>query len=97
MSDEQTNNEETLERWTAKRRSALVIEILRGDTTAAEAARKHALTVAESGRAMMTAMGDGRCIAIVVKVQVRRCAPICAPFVASINTTWLSMWPLSRP
>jgi transposase-like protein len=47
MSDEQTNNEETLKRWTAKRRSALVLEILRGDTTAAEAARKHALTVAE--------------------------------------------------
>jgi transposase-like protein len=47
MSDEQTNNEETLKRWTAKRRSARVIEILRGDTTAAEAARKHALTVAE--------------------------------------------------
>jgi transposase-like protein len=47
MSDEQTSNEETLKRWTAKRRSALVLEILRGDTTIAEAARKHALTVAE--------------------------------------------------
>jgi transposase-like protein len=47
MRDEQTNNAETLKRWTAKRRSALVLEILRGDTTAAEAARKHALPVAE--------------------------------------------------
>jgi len=36
-----------IKRWTTKRRSALVLEILRGDTTAAEAARKHGLTVAE--------------------------------------------------
>lgn len=40
-------NDETLKRWTAKRRSALVLEILRGTTTVVEAARKHALTVAE--------------------------------------------------
>jgi putative transposase len=33
--------------WTTKRRSALVLEILRGETTAAEAARKHGLTVAD--------------------------------------------------
>ena len=36
-----------IKRWTTKRRSALVLEILRGETTAAEAARKHGLTVAE--------------------------------------------------
>lgn len=36
-----------VKRWTTKRRSALVLEILRGETTAAEAARKHGLTVAE--------------------------------------------------
>lgn len=47
MSSEQTANDETLKRWTAKRRVALVLEILRGETTAAEAARKHGLTVAE--------------------------------------------------
>ncbi len=34
-------------RWTAKRRAALVIEILRGDLSVAEAARRHGLTVAE--------------------------------------------------
>lgn len=39
--------EDTLKRWTAKRRTALILEILRGDTSVAEAARKHALTVAE--------------------------------------------------
>jgi transposase-like protein len=39
--------DEHLKRWTAKRRAGLVIEILRGDTSVAEAARKHGLTVAE--------------------------------------------------
>ncbi len=39
--------DETQKRWTAKRRSALVLEILRGDISVAEAARKHGLTVAE--------------------------------------------------
>ena len=36
-----------VQRWTAKRRSALVLSILRGETSAQEAARKHGLTVAE--------------------------------------------------
>ena len=39
--------DEHLKRWTAKRRVALVVELLRGDTSVAEAARKHGLTVAE--------------------------------------------------
>ena len=34
-------------RWTAKRRSALVLSILRGETSVQEAARQHGLTVAE--------------------------------------------------
>lgn len=36
-----------VQRWTAKRRSALVLSILKGETSAAEAARKHDLTVAQ--------------------------------------------------
>ncbi len=40
-------HDEHLKRWTAKRRVALVLELLRGDTSVAEAARKHGLTVAE--------------------------------------------------
>lgn len=40
-------HDESQKRWTAKRRSALVLEILRGDLSVAEAARKHGLTVAE--------------------------------------------------
>lgn len=38
---------ENVQRWTAKRRVALVASILRGETTSKEAARKHGLTVAE--------------------------------------------------
>src|SRR3712207_2561480 len=42
-----SEHDESRKRWTAKRRVALVLEILRGDTSVAEAARKHGLTVAE--------------------------------------------------
>lgn len=38
---------EPIKRWTAKRRSALVLNILQGETSVQEAARKHGLTVAE--------------------------------------------------
>lgn len=36
-----------IERWTAKRRMTLVVSLLKGETSVAEAARKHGLTVAE--------------------------------------------------
>jgi hypothetical protein len=42
-----TGYDEPAKCWTAKRRVALIVEILRGDTPVAEAARKHGLTVAE--------------------------------------------------
>jgi hypothetical protein len=45
MADEQQS--EKGQRWTAKRRAALVISVLRGETTAADAARRHGLKVAE--------------------------------------------------
>jgi transposase-like protein len=38
---------EDVQRWTAKRRVALVVSILRGETTVVEAARKHGLTVSD--------------------------------------------------
>ncbi len=38
---------EDVQRWTAKRRVALVVSIVKGETSIAEAARKHGLTVAE--------------------------------------------------
>ena len=38
---------EEVQRWTAKRRSALVVSILKGETSVQEAARKHSLTVGE--------------------------------------------------
>ncbi len=36
-----------IERWTAKRRVALVVSILKGETSVVEAARQHGLTVGE--------------------------------------------------
>ena len=41
------HNDSPVQRWTAKRRSALVMGILRGETSVQEAARQHGLTVAE--------------------------------------------------
>ena len=38
---------ENVQRWTARRRTALVLQIVKGETSAQEAARKHGLTVAE--------------------------------------------------
>ena len=42
--------QEDVQRWTAKRRATLILEILKGNTTIAEAARTHGLTVAEVER-----------------------------------------------
>jgi transposase-like protein len=39
--------EEEIQRWTARRRTSLVLSILKGETSVQEAARKHDLTVAE--------------------------------------------------
>ena len=39
-----------VQRWTAKRKAAVVMSIVKGETSAAEAARKHGLTVAEIER-----------------------------------------------
>jgi transposase-like protein len=40
-------NDQPIKRWTAKRRSALVLSLLRGETSIQEAARQHGLTIAE--------------------------------------------------
>ena len=37
-------------RWTAKRKAAVVVDLIKGKTTPAEVAREHALTVAEVER-----------------------------------------------
>jgi transposase-like protein len=42
-----SDNAKDVQRWTAKRRTALVTSILKGETSAVEAARKHGLKVAE--------------------------------------------------
>lgn len=40
-------DDQPIKRWTAKRRSALIMSILRGETSVQEAARQHGLTVAD--------------------------------------------------
>jgi transposase-like protein len=45
MADEERLKE--VQRWTAKRRVALVLSVLRGETTVAETARRHGITVGE--------------------------------------------------
>jgi transposase-like protein len=45
MADEQHSEE--VQRWTAKRRAALVLSLLKGETTVADTARPDGLTVAE--------------------------------------------------
>jgi transposase-like protein len=42
-----SESQEPIERWTAKRRVALVVSILKGATSVAEVARMRGLTVAE--------------------------------------------------
>lgn len=44
MTDESLDG---VQRWTAKRRVALVVSLLKGETSTAEAARMHGLTIAE--------------------------------------------------
>lgn len=41
------STEDSVQRWTAKRRTALIMSILKGETSIPEAARKHGLMVAE--------------------------------------------------
>lgn len=41
------SNEPTVKRWTTKRKAAVVMDIFKGKTTVAEAARQHDLTVSE--------------------------------------------------
>lgn len=47
MAEENLDN---VQRWTAKRRMALVLQVVKGETSAQEAARRHGLTVAEVER-----------------------------------------------
>ncbi len=43
----QEQDQDDIQRWTTKRKAALVLSILKGETSAQEAARKHGVTVAE--------------------------------------------------
>ena len=43
----QSDQLDDVKRWTAKRKSAVVLDLIKGKTTATDVARKHDLTVAE--------------------------------------------------
>ena len=47
MSQTQPLSEGDVQRWTAKRKAAVVLDLIRGKTTTADAARQHGLIVAE--------------------------------------------------
>jgi transposase-like protein len=49
MTNEPSSDE--VQRWTAKRKAAVVLDLIAGKTTAAEVARSHGLTISED-RAM---------------------------------------------
>ena len=40
-------NQEEVQRWTTKRKTSLILSLLKGETSIQEAARQHGLTVAE--------------------------------------------------
>ena len=42
-----SESEPQVQRWTAKRKAAVIIELIQGKTTASEVARQHGLTVSE--------------------------------------------------
>lgn len=44
------DNGSDVQRWTAKRKAAVVLDLIKGKTTAAETARQHDLTVGEVER-----------------------------------------------
>jgi transposase-like protein len=46
-SEQEIGEEQDIKRWTAKRRAVLAVEILRGKTTVAEAARAHDLKISD--------------------------------------------------
>lgn len=45
--DENGSDQEVFKRWTAKRKKAVVLDVIKGVVTPAEVARKHGLTVGE--------------------------------------------------
>lgn len=44
---ENASNDDGFKRWTAKRKAAMVLDVIKGVVTPAEVARKHGLTVSE--------------------------------------------------
>lgn len=59
-----TKMEENIKRWTAKRKSALVLDIIQGKTTVSEASRQYDLSPSEVEQWVDDVKrGDGECLA----------------------------------
>ena len=65
---------EEVQRWTAKRRAALVISLLKGETTAAEAARRHGLKIAEVEEWRDRFLLGRRTHCVLARKKAKRCA-----------------------
>lgn len=50
MSEDHTEPDAEVKRWTASRKAAVALDLIKGKTNAAQVARKHALTVSEVER-----------------------------------------------
>jgi transposase-like protein len=59
MSDQERSQNETVKRWTAKRKAAVVLDLVKGRTTPAEVARQHDVTVAEVEKWLETFLQAG--------------------------------------
>ena len=51
-------NQDDVQRWTTKRKAALVLSLLKGETNIQKAARQHGLTVAELEGALSAGRGE---------------------------------------
>lgn len=72
-----TKMEDDIKRWTAKRKSALVLDIIQGKTAVAEASRHTTCRPRRSSSGSMTASGAWK----------TRCAPIPRTFASSTSVS----------
>jgi len=68
-----TDVADEVQRWMARRKAAVVMSIVKGETSAAEAGRKHSLTIAETERWSEQSFAPGEnALRVWPRVQGRR-------------------------
>jgi Protein of unknown function (DUF1153) len=70
-----TDVPDEVQRWTAKRKTAVVLSIVKGETPAAEAARRHGLTIAGIEHWQEQFFVAGWCATTVAPTSTRRFCP----------------------